>query len=479
MAYPEWVEKQKRPGTNITCSKGKYYLYACKSVYDKEKKRSRKITGEYLGRITEEGLIPPKAKKAESNKYTVKEYGASSVTLGMASDIYEKLKVVFPKEAEELMTLAILRLIERCPFKRVNVLYEKSFLSEQFPGLPLSSASLSGFLRAVGSKREKIVRFMEQMIDGSEHILFDGTNIITKSENLDINRLGYNSHRQFDPQINLLYAFSCEQKKPVYYRIVPGNVRDVSSFKNAVSESGIKDVTVIADKGFGSQANFELLENSYIKYIVPLRRNNGHFDREKLKTGDKGKFDGHFLFKKRVIWYYEYKDQDARYIVFQDSTLRTEEEKDYLQRVEAQHENYTMEGYLERQYDFGTILFRTNREDPPEQIYKLYKMRIEIEQTFDFLKNLLETDVVYLQDKYAVEGWAFVNHLSLLLTYLIYDKLRAANLLSKFSIDDFIAHLKYIHVLKIKNSWVLSEISGKTQKFLDALSLPITCPTES
>ena len=126
MAYPEWVEKQKRPGTNITVSKGKYYLYACKSVYDKEKKRSRKVTGAYLGRITEEGLIPPKEKQT---KYAVKECGASSVMLGMASDIHEKLKSVFPEEADELMVLAILRLMERCPFKRAGMLYERSYLS--------------------------------------------------------------------------------------------------------------------------------------------------------------------------------------------------------------------------------------------------------------------------------------------------------------------------------------------------------------
>ena len=144
MAYPEWVEKQKRPGTNITVSKGKYYLYACKSVYDKEKKRSRKVTGAYLGRITEEGLIPPKAKQTAEGKYTVKEYGASSVMLEMASDIHEKLKSVFTKEADELMVLAMLRLMERCPFKRAAMLYEKSYLSEKFPGLPLSSSSLSG-----------------------------------------------------------------------------------------------------------------------------------------------------------------------------------------------------------------------------------------------------------------------------------------------------------------------------------------------
>ena len=473
MSYPEWVEKQRKPGTSIHCIRGKYYLYEVSSVYDKEKKRARAITGTYLGRITEEGLIPPRAKQQENSKYSVKEFGASAALLKMGANIQTKLKEVFPKEADEMMTLAILRLVESSPFKRIGLLYERSYLSELFPGLPMSSSSLSGFLRSVGSRREKIVQFMNGMVGGSEHILFDSTNIITKSESMEINRLGYNSHRQFDPQINLLYAFSCEQRQPVYYRIVPGNVRDVSSFKHAVSESGIQDVTVIADKGFGSKANFDMLEREGIRYIVPLRRNNGAFDRDKLKTGDKSSFDGHFMFQKRVVWYYEYTLDSARYIVFQDSNLRMEEEKDYLQRVEAQHENYTMKGYLERQYDFGTILFRTNRTDSPEEIYKLYKTRIEVEQTFDFLKNLLETDVIYLQDKYAVEGWAFINHLSLLLAYLIYDRLRSSKLLSKFSIADFIAHLKYIHMINIKSSWVLSEISGKTQKLLDDLGFSI------
>ena len=474
MSYPAWVEKQRKPGTSIHCIRGKYYLYEVSSVYDKEKKRARAITGKYLGRITEEGLVPPRAKPQETeSKYSVKEFGASAVLLEMGAAIHAQLKEVFPKEADEMMALAILRLAESSPFKRIGLLYERSYLSELFPGLPMSGSSLSAFLRTVGSRREKIAEFMSGMVGGSEHILFDGTNIVTKSEGMEINRLGYNSHRQYDPQINLLYAFSCEQRRPVYYRIVPGNVRDVSSFRHAVAESGIRDVTVIADKGFGSKANFDMLEDAGLRYIVPLRRNNGAFDRVRLQTGDKSSFDGYFMFQKRVIWYYEYKHEGARYIVFQDSSLRAEEEKDYLQRVDAQHENYTMEGYLERQYDFGTILFRTNRTDTPQEIYKLYKTRVEVEQTFDFLKNLLETDVIYLQDKYAVEGWAFINHLSLLLAYMVYDRLRTSNLLSMFSIADFLVHLKYIHKIKIKNSWVLSEISGKTQKLLDALALSI------
>ena len=47
-------------------------------------------------------------------------------------------------------------------------------------------------------------------------------------------------------------------------------------------------------------------------------------------------------------------------------------------------------------------------------------------------------------------------------------------LLSKYSVQDFIMHLKYIQRLKINGFWVTGEISGKTQKLLDALDIHIT-----
>ena len=46
-------------------------------------------------------------------------------------------------------------------------------------------------------------------------------------------------------------------------------------------------------------------------------------------------------------------------------------------------------------------------------IYKLCKTCAETEQTFDFLKNLLDADALNLREKYAAEGWAFIDHLSL------------------------------------------------------------------
>ena len=55
--HPEWALACKRKGTELRLLKGKYYLYEATSKWNPEKKRSIKITGKYLGRITEaEGL---------------------------------------------------------------------------------------------------------------------------------------------------------------------------------------------------------------------------------------------------------------------------------------------------------------------------------------------------------------------------------------------------------------------------------------
>lgn len=40
--YPEWVEKFRKPGFEIKEIKGGYYLYAYKTIYNKETKKPKK-----------------------------------------------------------------------------------------------------------------------------------------------------------------------------------------------------------------------------------------------------------------------------------------------------------------------------------------------------------------------------------------------------------------------------------------------------
>ena len=174
--YPDWVMKHKQKGTNISCINGRYYLYSVCSVWNKEKGRAQKITKEYLGRITEDGLITPRKKilKAQT-PVTVKEYGAFFVLNTIGSDILCNLRNAFPIHGELIFSIAALRVIEQCPFKRVEFFYNNSCLSETYKGLKLSGGDLSKFLEDFGSNREKIIDFMKHFISGNEHIMFDGS----------------------------------------------------------------------------------------------------------------------------------------------------------------------------------------------------------------------------------------------------------------------------------------------------------------
>lgn len=55
--------------------------------------------------------------------------------------------------------------------------------------------------------------------------------------------------------------------------MIPGNVTDKAAMADTIALSGIKDCTIIADKGFYSKKNVSFLMEKKLKYILPLQRN--------------------------------------------------------------------------------------------------------------------------------------------------------------------------------------------------------------
>ncbi|HAJ93417.1 MAG TPA: hypothetical protein DCM41_00850 [Synergistaceae bacterium] len=480
MAYPEWVLKHKAKGTQINCVNGHYYLYEVSSVWNKEKGRAQKITKAYLGTITEEGLIPPGTtrdlKLSNAASLNHKEFGASQYLQDISGDIIASLKDQFPDVWQQIITVSFLRTMYRAPFKRMEHYYTHSFVSEFYQKQQMSGKSISALLRDLGARRENICAFMRKFVGQSSHLFFDATSIFSESGEMDINRIGYNSKRIFTPQISLLYAFAKDKGEPAYYRILPGKIRDVSAFGIAVKESGINNAVVVADKGFGSEKNFTILEGSGVEYIIPLRRSSSFFDRSVIKTGDKSSFDGRFIFRDRLVCYYSRSVGNGRTVhTFVDEDLRSREACDYQKSIDADIEGYTPEGFLQKQYDFGTIVMLSNMTIGAKEIYDTYKQRADIEQSFDMLKDLLGQDSSYMQDEDAPEAWAFINHISLMLCYRLFRVIKDHGLTSKYSVEDLIEYLKSITKIKINGGeWITAKVSSKTAKLLKACDIHIT-----
>jgi len=129
----------------------------------------------------------------------------------------------------------------------------------------------------------------------------------------------------------------------------------------------------------------ELLEREELKYILPLKRDN-------------------------AIIYYDLLDTNE----FKEEAWKVKEEKDYLHRIETHPETHNLSDYHKKRNTFGTLALLTNFErKPSENVYEMYKSRMTIEVLFDGMNNVLEADHSYMQNEQNLNGWMFINHITL------------------------------------------------------------------
>jgi hypothetical protein len=419
--YPPWVAAHKKQGSEVKFIRGHYYLYGVKSVYDKDTKKAKKISLGILGKITEnEGFIASKVKRPtgksleliDEKQIFAHEYGFSKWLFDFLTQkgTIDKLKAHFPTEWQFIVAMVYARVAHRCPLKNVPfVIAQSNILSILGIESKFSDQKICDKIFEIGQKEFNIQSFIKP--DALTHpcVLVDATDIISKS-NMSIAQRGYNAHHEFNSQFVLLYMYDAESFEPVYYRLLPGNIRDVSTLKNTIYLSGIQRCIFVADKGFFSADNLKELEQNSLQYIIPLKRDHKLLDYAVLK--DIETCGRYFGYEKRFIFYAETLETENRKIeLFLDGKLKEQEKNDYLSRTKSLPDEYTKEGFIEKVKMMGTLAMIHNTDKNPESTYISYKNRGEIEQFFDHFKNTLEASYSYMQRDESLKGWMFINHL--------------------------------------------------------------------
>ena len=490
MYLPEWVIPFKESRTEIRCIKGIYYKYEVRYQYNKLKKKTDKITVRLMGKITlENGFIASdkdliRQKASELPNVDIKNFGVYNLYSNLLSNEINTLKTIFKDlVAERLLSFSMMRWAYQSPIKRASHYHAHDFCSQEWSKDSISDKHISDTLKFVGQNREIIVDWMTQMLSMStsgnnKFVMMDSTHVSTVSEQLGINVKAYNPSHDFDEQIRLMYLFSSELKQPVYYRLINGNITDISSMSLCVKEMNVKDVVFIADKGFYSESNVTELDNNLLQYIIPLKRNNQLIDFESIKQVIfKKEIKNCFIYQGRIIWFYQYENvvMKKKLITFLDEKLRVEEEADYLIRIRSHPENYSEDKFFKKMDGFGTltIVYKLNGQDnqSPQELYEAYKQRNEVEIMFYSYKNFLNADRMYMQDRHVLEGWLFANFIAMIAYYKLYCRLKQAKLLTKYSPKDIIELSKSIYQTKIHGEWNRSEITIKTKQLFKKIGI--------
>jgi hypothetical protein len=391
---------------------------------------------------------------------------------GLNPGLREQLEEHLGELGVRAYAVAMIRLMGRASNARMARYYRGSWLSEALPGLPLSESSMTAFMRELGSRREAIMGFMRAGLPRGGTLLFDGTRVLCSSTGVAAARYGAGGRRQ----LNVLTAFEASTSRPVWYRLLPGNIADVSAFRNALEESGMRDCTLIADRGFYSKANVGAMDRAAMRYVMPLKANTRLVDTGFLEDEGSGWADGFFEYHGRVIWHKRIAigAHGKHVYVYRDSAKRAQMEANAARRIQAGYGDATRERLEAERPRYGMSLLYTNLEDQDAQgVYHAYKSRWQIEECFDYLKNGLDLGVVYQRTDEQAEAWAFLNHLSLTMYYSLYAKLRQTGLPARYTPDSVIAIARTIHRVNINNTWRTSETSKPDQQLYQTLGITL------
>ncbi len=213
-----------------------------------------------------------------------------------------------------------------------------------------------------------------------------------------------------------------------------------------------------------------------MKFIIPLRRNSIEYSREPLKYADHSGFDGFLQYNERIIWHHSQKSDDGKYqiCVYLDETLRYSESKSYTKTMnKGCDDTVTIENFYKKQLEFGSFVIKTNiTNESSEEIYKYYKMREDVEQLFDLYKCSQDNETSGMHSEETLEAWLFLNHISMLMCYRIYNLLKNNGSLKKYSTVDILSeYLINIRVSNIGNGWRLEPLTKGEKQALKALGI--------
>ena len=157
--------------------------------------------------------------------------------------------------------------------------------------------------------------------------------------------------------------------------------------------------------------------------------------------------------------------------VYLDDFLKAEEQRDYLLRIEKYPDQYSLEQYLQKQQQFGTIFLLTKGKTTAQKPYETNKTRNEIEILFDAYKNILHADKTYMQNDIAIEAWMFINFIAIQWYYITFNLLKKSKLNKIYAPLNLMMRLTEIKKLKINEQWYLSEATQVTIDLLHNLQI--------
>lgn len=325
------------------------------------------------------------------------------------------------------------------------------------------------------------------------------------------------------PQINLALLFGEESGLPFYYRKLAGNITDVKTVKQLMTEfdvMGYKKVRVVLDRGFYSKKNIDSLYKSHQKFLIGVKLGLSYvksiLEEERAKLGLWSNlitgFGTHGVCR-QIEWDYEQerpykgdtiKDTRRAYILLfynpEKAAKDQSDMNDYLTslyhelmegtRKEYHHSNYDKfftvtetpkrgrkiipkeESMKEAAKNYGYFALLSNEINDPFEALSIYRSKDIVEKGFGNLKERLNFRRMQVSSELSLNGKLFVGFIALIYMSYVKKEMQDAGLFDKWTLQGLLDELDLIELFEApSHGRVLGEITEKQKKLYHALGV--------
>lgn len=486
MAIPREILDIERPKNTRVKQSGDRYLVikrTCKRVDGRNLPVELGTIGEIIdGRYVEIRKEP----RRKRNVVDIKDYGEVALYNKVAGDLLEELYQCFdPKTAKQLFVIALLRAADPDIKDRdIKFAYDTSYISEIYPGISLSENTVSKLLLETGMAYRYIQQFMENRVKKftGHTLVIDGTLKESNGTENSFSEYSRKGRLKGSKDLNLIYAYDVESQEPAAVKPYPGNMLDITAVEDFLTGFSIRRGLLVMDKGFSGHDVLEKLRKiEGLGYIAPLKQSAKLLDTYHMFEGIVSPLYG---YDEGTVFYKKVQIKEDRFLyAFRDPRLAGEQETGYLEFT-TRKGTFTEEKLLEKRKEFGVIVFESNRDLLPLEVYLAYAKRWEIEIMFNLYKEIIDLDTVNVHSDYSIYTTELINYLSVILSLRVKKLLKmtplskskngAIKLISEvYSFKQVMRYLSKCKMVRVgdSDSWIPAQTVNYISDLRSALAI--------
>lgn len=329
-------------------------------------------------------------------------------------------------------------------------------------------------------------------------------------------RYGYNRDGESLPQINLAMLFGEKTRLPVYYKSLPGSIKDVSTLCNFLETATflhMGKLHLVMDKGFYSRKNINALFRKNMKFTIAVpfssdfakeqveRVRDSITDHDNfIKVNSKNLFYSSSIGKwehTRRVYVHVFYNASAAVSDYESFLDKISQWKDELKsgKVLEDHQKYYDKYFLvkdtpkrgkqisynqcaidtHKKNTAGYLVLLSNDIKDPVEALKTYRNKDVVEKAFDNLKNGLDLKRLRVHLEGNMKGRLFIQFIALIFISYIHKVMSDKDLFKLGSASNLLEELDLLSTVKFSGHYgqVTSELTKKQREILEAFGVDL------